>query len=198
MNRRARKKAATRKTLLDTALALFAQRGIYAPSIEEITKGADLGKGTFYQYFPSREEVIAALVRQGFDELLDQVTREVEGAQEEKLFVKKVLEAHGAFFHTHPDYLLLFHQARGWLKLPGEQDSPIREEFERYVARIAEIVPKGRQRGLNLAVKRRRTAEVLAGFVSGVLSFHYILEGGIDSSPDLLGDMMLVAEMIVG
>ena len=42
-SRLARKKNKTRQALLDTALALFARKGIYSPSIEEITEGADLG-----------------------------------------------------------------------------------------------------------------------------------------------------------
>ena len=195
-NRLERKKNKTRQALLDNALSLFAERGIYSPSIEEVTEGADLGKGTFYKYFHSREDLIAALVRQGFDGLLDQVAQAVEGVQEKGAFLKRALEAHSAFFHAHHEYLLLFHQARGWLKLPGEQKSPVRQEFERYVSGISDLIPAGSERRRSPAEKRRKTARVLAGFISGVLSFHYILDGGIDSAPDLVQDIALLADMI--
>jgi AcrR family transcriptional regulator len=81
-DRRTRKKDRTRQALLGGALALFAERGIYEPSIEEITARADVGKGTFYQYFDSREVLIAELVQNGFTLLLAEVALQLENAGE--------------------------------------------------------------------------------------------------------------------
>lgn len=57
-NRRERKRSETRDRILHAALHLFAQKGLSATTIEEITQKADVGKGTFFNYFPSKEHVL--------------------------------------------------------------------------------------------------------------------------------------------
>ena len=40
------------------ALQLFSERGVSATTIEDITDAADIGKGTFFNYFPSKEHIL--------------------------------------------------------------------------------------------------------------------------------------------
>ena len=68
-DRRQRKKETTRKALLDAAIALMAERGLYATRIEDITERADLGKGAFYNYFLSKDALVAALAKAGLNAL---------------------------------------------------------------------------------------------------------------------------------
>src|SRR5712692_9076265 len=58
--RRARHAAETRERLFRCALGLFAQRGFSDTTVEDITEAADVGKGTFFNYFPSKEHILAA------------------------------------------------------------------------------------------------------------------------------------------
>ena len=60
-SRRARKAAETREALLRAGLNLFAERGLSGVTVEDITEAADVGKGTFFNYFRSKEHVLAAL-----------------------------------------------------------------------------------------------------------------------------------------
>jgi AcrR family transcriptional regulator len=59
-NRRSRRQAEIRGRLIRSALRLFAERGFVATTIEDITNLADVGKGTFFNYFPSKEHIFAA------------------------------------------------------------------------------------------------------------------------------------------
>ena|ERR1700722_8332167 len=54
-----------RDELMNAALRLFLKQGIAATAIEQITSNADVAKGTFYLYFSSKDDVLAAL-RQRF------------------------------------------------------------------------------------------------------------------------------------
>lgn len=58
--RRARRAAETREKLFRAALQQFAERGFQATTVEQITEAADVGKGTFFNYFPTKEHVLAA------------------------------------------------------------------------------------------------------------------------------------------
>src|ERR1700677_383746 len=50
-----------RDELMNAALRLFLKHGVGATTIEQITAGADVAKGTFYLYFSSKEDLRAAL-----------------------------------------------------------------------------------------------------------------------------------------
>src|SRR5712692_8702350 len=58
--RRARRHAATRERIFRAALKLFAERGFFETTVEDITEAADVGKGTFFNYFPSKEHLLDA------------------------------------------------------------------------------------------------------------------------------------------
>ena len=61
MGRRERRAAETRLRLFRTALQLFADRGFQNVTVEDITEGADVGKGTFFNYFESKDHVLGVM-----------------------------------------------------------------------------------------------------------------------------------------
>lgn len=189
VDRRTRKRDRTRQALLSAALALFSEKGIYEPSIEEITTRADVGKGTFYQYFPSREVLVAELVRDGFVRLLAEVEVGVRGVPGEEDSLPAILEAHRAFFQAHPEYLLLFHQARGWMKMARHHGEALPQAFSEYVGQLGLLMGEP---SWDSSKTPSRRAIVLAGFIGGVLSFEKTL--GIEDSPlGLSEDLMLLS-----
>ena len=54
------KKAEVRSRLYSTALHLFLERGYENTTVQEITDLADVAKATFFNYFPTKEHVLAA------------------------------------------------------------------------------------------------------------------------------------------
>jgi AcrR family transcriptional regulator len=58
-NRRERHRTETRERLYRAALDLFAERGFLETTVEDITESADVGKGTFFNYFPTKEHILA-------------------------------------------------------------------------------------------------------------------------------------------
>jgi len=59
-DRRERRRVETRERLYRCALELFGERGYLETTVEDITEAADVGKGTFFNYFPTKEHVLAA------------------------------------------------------------------------------------------------------------------------------------------
>lgn len=61
MGRRERRAAETRLRLFRCALHLFSERGFSNVTVEDITEAADVGKGTFFNYFDSKEHVLGVM-----------------------------------------------------------------------------------------------------------------------------------------
>ncbi|HEX8764463.1 MAG TPA: TetR family transcriptional regulator, partial [Candidatus Acidoferrum sp.] len=59
-DRRQRRSAEIRERLFRAALALFAHQGFAETTVEHITEAADVGKGTFFNYFPSKDHILIA------------------------------------------------------------------------------------------------------------------------------------------
>ena len=63
-DRRARRRAETRARLISAAHTVFARNGIESARINEITEEADVGFGSFYNYFESKDAIVVAVVEQ--------------------------------------------------------------------------------------------------------------------------------------
>ena len=59
-----RRKTARPAEILSAALASFAERGFAATRLDDVAARAGVTKGTLYLYFPSKEELFKAVVRQ--------------------------------------------------------------------------------------------------------------------------------------
>jgi len=75
--RGARRKRETREKLLTAAFQLIAERGVDGVAVNEITEAADVGFGSFYNHFESKEAIHAAVftaVLDDFGGALDRLT----------------------------------------------------------------------------------------------------------------------------
>jgi AcrR family transcriptional regulator len=61
LGRRQRRAAETRLRLFRCALELIAERGLANVTVEDITNAADVGKGTFFNYFASKDHVLGVM-----------------------------------------------------------------------------------------------------------------------------------------
>ncbi|MFL6239666.1 MAG: TetR/AcrR family transcriptional regulator [Actinomycetes bacterium] len=64
---REEKKAMTRSRLLDAAAAVFARKGFYGASLDDVAEEAGLTKGAVYSNFESKDDLISALLAERLD-----------------------------------------------------------------------------------------------------------------------------------
>ena len=69
MGKREQNAQKTRVAILETADRLIAERGYEQISVAEITRTAGIAKGTFYNYFEKKEDLIRALYHSHFEEM---------------------------------------------------------------------------------------------------------------------------------
>ena len=76
-----RRRAATRARLLGAARELFAEKGVGATRLGEITERADVAAGSLYNHFADKDEIVSTLLAEISEEqgaVVDELTADVE------------------------------------------------------------------------------------------------------------------------
>lgn len=76
-----RRKEARPREIVDAALTVFGERGFAAARLDDVAARAGVSKGTLYLYFPNKEELFKAVVRQAILPNLEVAERLLAGAQ---------------------------------------------------------------------------------------------------------------------
>lgn len=168
--RTARRAQRTRSRLEKAALSTFVEAGLGATTIEMITEKADLGKGTFYQYFSTKEELLAHLVKGAVDRLLARISKTVGNAPDLRSAIEAVVNAHLDYFQTNREEFILFFQGHGAVNLVGAAPEELEASYVRYLERLEAII-RDRLSATPADVPLRRMACAIAGFAVGYLSF---------------------------
>jgi AcrR family transcriptional regulator len=69
-----------RAAILDSALAVFADRGYHASSIDDIAREAGISKALIYEHFSSKQELYAELIEHHADELFGRIATAIAAA----------------------------------------------------------------------------------------------------------------------
>jgi AcrR family transcriptional regulator len=155
-NRRERQSVERRERLFRAALELFARKGFAETTVEDITNAADLGKGTFFNYFPSKEHIFLA-----FGEMqLAKLKAAFEEMRSANVPVPVFMRSLGARMTQEPirNPAIIRILLKAFLA-----DSPVRESVldlqNRVIAIHTEIIRLGQERG---EIRDDRPPEVLA------------------------------------
>src|SRR5690606_10937907 len=63
----------TRERLLEAATQVFSEKGYYATAVDDIVHASKTSKGSFYHFFPSKQEIFLALVDRLYGRLVSRV-----------------------------------------------------------------------------------------------------------------------------
>lgn len=157
-----RRKAARPKELMDAALAVFVEKGFAAARPEEIALRAGVSKGTLYLYFHSKEDLLLALVHDGFLARIAWPLHEPAGEPRASAqLLREVLAVwRRALLESGAGGLikLIFSEARAF---PALAQFWLREVMEPACSTIASIVAAGTDRGEFRAVDPQLVAHSL-------------------------------------
>ena len=167
MQKRARR---TRKKLKKAALDVFAEKSVDAATVEEITDKADVGKGTLYQHFEDKEEIVVTLVDDAVNNLIERIQSYDPAPETLEEMLEHLLNAHYGFsIDSREEFLLLF-QGKLLLRLESDTLDELEEPYLRYLGEIEDQVSAYLSPRID-PLKIRRLACAVAGFVFGFFSF---------------------------
>jgi len=97
-NRRERKKLEYRDRIVTAAFKLFDRQGFDTTSVADIMAGADLGTGTFYNYFKSKEDVVGFLLEARLEKLRREIAALVDSPDRGREKVRRLFSIVGNSF----------------------------------------------------------------------------------------------------
>ncbi len=115
------------KEILNAAELIFLRNGFNNSSMDEIADSADLGKGTIYYYFRSKEEIFFAIIKKEADRVYKEIKKRVSKKKPLYRIVKEVMTFYLDYFSKNSAFLRLFFPCiAGLVKIEN------REILERY------------------------------------------------------------------
>lgn len=134
--------SAARQRILETADRLFYQEGLRAVGIDRIIAEAGVAKATQYAHFPSKDDLILAVLRYREEQVLE--------------FFRSAMERHGK--RTKDELRAFFAALEEWFKSPGFRGCA----FQNAVVELADPNHAGTQ---FVRDHKRRFAALVRGFV---------------------------------
>jgi AcrR family transcriptional regulator len=172
-NRMQKRVRRTRRKLKKAALDVFAEKSVDAATVEEITDKADVGKGTLYQHFADKEEVVLTLVEDAVTHLIEAIRSYESAPKTLEEMLEHLLNAHYRFsVEAREEFLLLF-QGKLLLRLESDTLDELEEPYLKYLKEIEKQVSSYLSPRI-APIKIRRLACAVAGFVFGFFSFAMI------------------------
>lgn len=136
-----------RRAMLETALRLFAEHGFAGTSIRDIAKACGLQAPTLYSHFPSKQHVLAELLRIAHEEHMRRVRAALLDCQPDpRAQMVAFVKAHVGF-HTAFPMLAVVANSELHMLSPGlaEPVLAVRRQGEQV---LMDILDRGVQRGL--------------------------------------------------
>jgi TetR/AcrR family transcriptional regulator, cholesterol catabolism regulator len=135
--RRSAKWKARRDVIIDTSAPVFARRGYHATGIAELCEVNGLGKGAFYHYIGSKEELLAAIHDRVMDEVMLGADRVAEAGGSPSTRLAMLGDELLAVIHRYPDHVWVFlHEFPALTDERAEQFRGRRREYERRVEAV--------------------------------------------------------------
>src|SRR3954465_2799277 len=92
-----------RQQLMDFAGSRFADGGYHPTSVAEIVQGLGVGKGVFYWYFDSKEELFLEILKEAQQELRRAQQQAIDGIDDPVRRIELGIQASMRWSSEHPE-----------------------------------------------------------------------------------------------
>ncbi len=126
-----------RDTIIDTSARVFARQGYHATGIAELCEVNGLGKGAFYHYIDSKEELLAAIHDRVMDEVMAGAERVAQAGGTPSAQLAMLGDELLDVIHRYPDHVWVFlHEFPALTDESAKQFRVRRRDYERHVEAI--------------------------------------------------------------
>jgi AcrR family transcriptional regulator len=141
-----------RDEILDAATGVFARDGYACADLQEVADSLEVGKGTLYRYFPTKDAMFQAAVDRVMSSMQAHIDAQLTDALDPLDRIATAVRAYLEFFDAHPEYVELLIQERAHFK--DRKKPTYFEHREKNVGRWQELyrqlIASGRVRQMSI------------------------------------------------
>jgi AcrR family transcriptional regulator len=157
---RERKKAGVRTHIIAAAIELFSRNGISSVTVDQIAKAADVGKGTVYNYFAAKEDIVVAFMVEMEEKVQAKVRRFIERKGSLSTILVEFIRYQ---FHLKRPYYAFVRVFLGQMFTRTEQFLPYMVEMQKVIDPPLEQLFRG-LRGRGMIRKDQHLADLMTSF----------------------------------
>ncbi|MBA7656951.1 Fatty acid metabolism regulator protein [subsurface metagenome] len=165
MNKRKIKQRNHAIRVLEVAEKLFARRGFYPTTMDDIAKEAKLAKGTIYLYFDNKEDLFFSAIENKLDVLLTRIQQAVKKPLSPSQRIKLTIGTHLKFLEENRDYFKIMQNFPEGLKekLERKLKGRVIKRQSQYIKIVNGLIQEAISKGELRPLDSRKLAVILMG-----------------------------------
>ncbi len=159
LSRKEREKLKHKEEILKVAISLFSSKGFHNVSMQEIAIESEFGVGTLYNFFESKEQLFAELMKTCIEKIGQLLIPILNSSQGEKEKLSEFIRAHVDIIESNIEFIKLYISQYGTTTSANPKYKDISSDFKTTVAAKLESVIKA---GIQKQIFRRVHPEIVA------------------------------------
>jgi AcrR family transcriptional regulator len=174
--------AAKHARILQAAVELFTERDFHQVLMDDVAERADVGKGTVYRYFPTKEELYFATIFEGWDRLGKELEAIVQQDGPLHDILEHVTRQVLSYFWHRRQFVTLVHRLEN--NIEGEEQADWQRRRNSIVGVFVDILNKGVTASALPSEQMRLITEMFLGMLRSI-----ILYRGDQDTPDTMAPL---------
>ncbi len=148
MSLREKKKIETKNKIFEVAGKLFKEKGFESTSIDEITEEAGIGKGTFFNYFPTKEALLLYFGEQKDELIYSSIENEMAGSCSTRNKIKNLLAFLAENYEKDKELtkLMVFEHIKH-IRFTGLESDEAKKRRYRLIKILSDLLEEGAREG---------------------------------------------------
>ena len=153
-----------RELILEAALKQFAEVGYNKATMQSIAKRAGVGKGTTYEYFPSKEALFMEVISSRLNEILNMFKAQIQSPGPVREKIERLYAKYAELYDTETDLKKILSNDLG--HIPKQYHDYFKKKHIELIEAIATVIHKGIEDGEIGRVDSNLAATVITASMS--------------------------------
>ena len=166
----------------EAAEKLFAEKGFYLTTVEEIAREANLAKGTIYLHFTNKKDLFLSVIEKKLHVLLEKIKVGVTQGKSFSEKIKLAIGIHLKFLENNANFFKIMQTFPEQFKKELEKEllQRVIKINSQYLALVNSLIKQGIEEGEIKNLNPRKLAVILIGIVHS-LTIYWVYGGERDS-----------------
>ncbi len=168
-HRKERERLARRQLILNAAIRVFAQKGYHQATMDDVAEQAELGKGTLYYYFRSKDEILLQLLEDNTREFFAEILQSISAEKRFIRMVRNVLFFYASYFSEHRLFFnIYFPFESGQIQLKSPQFQEFRKTYREFRKPLEEVLFRQMEREGIQTISAENFWRILGGVIMSI------------------------------